>query len=105
MHERFIDEPLEPVVATADTSLMAAGGPGLPKAFWWHGQLVQVTAVLRAWRETGPCRHGSGEMYARKHWFEIATGEQKTMKIYFARQSRRSRKEPRWWLFSVSEPD
>jgi hypothetical protein len=101
--QRFVDEPLVPVAATADTSLMAAGAPGLPREFLWRGQTVEVAAVLRTWRETGKCRHGSGEMYARKHWFEIVTTEGAVMKIYFERQPRRGRKGHRWWLVTVSE--
>jgi hypothetical protein len=105
MTERFVDEPLEPVVATADTALMAGGAPGLPREFRWCGRTIEVTAVLRTWRETGKCRHGSGENYVRKHWFEVATADHETLKIYFERQPRRGRKESRWWLFTVSGPD
>jgi len=101
MAERFVDEPLVPVSSTADTSLMAAGGPGLPRAFLWRGRKVEVAAVLRSWRESGKCRHGSGEMYARRHWFEVTTTGGATMKIYFDRQPRGGRKEPRWWLFTI----
>ena len=104
---RFIDEAIEPVVATSDTARMAAGEPGLPGEFIWRGRTLKVAAVLRTWRETGPCRHGSGEMYVRKHWYEIlmATGE--IMKIYFERQPRRGTKHKgeRWWLFSMSEAE
>lgn len=105
MAERFVDEPLVPVAATADTSLMAAGGPGLPREFLWRGRTLEVAAVLRCWRESGTCRHGSGEMYVRKHWFEVVTTDRATLKIYFERQARRGRKEARWWLFTRSEPE
>lgn len=105
MAERFVDEPLEPAAETADTALMAGGGPGLPRKFLWRGRTVEVAALLRIWSETGSCRHGSGERYVRKHWFEVETTDGATMKIYFERQPRRGRKEPRWWLFTVSGPD
>jgi hypothetical protein len=105
MTERFVDEPLESVVATADTSLMAAGGPGLPHEFRWRGRTIEIAAVLRSWRETGKCRHGSAELYVRKHWFEVVTAGHETMKIYFDRQPRRGRKEARWWLFTISGSD
>ncbi len=103
MAKRFIDEPLVPVVSTADTALMASGAPGLPRSFGWRGRSVEIAAVLRSWRETGACRHGSGEKYARKHWFEIVTTDGEMMTIYFERQPRRGRKEPRWWLFTLAE--
>ena len=103
IRDRFISEALTPVATTCDTSRMAAGEPGLPEQFRWRGGTIDVAAVLGAWRETGPCRHGSGERYARKHWYEIQTPGKATMKIYFERQARGSRKAPRWWLFSISE--
>ncbi len=102
MSERFVDEAIVPVIATADTSRMAAGEPGLPQQFLWRGRTVEVVAVLRSWRETGKCHHGSPELYVRKHWFEVETADG-VMRIYFERQPRRGKKEPRWWLFSIRE--
>ena len=103
MPEQFISEPIKPLTETADTSRMAIGEPGLPQKFVWRGQTIVVTAVLRSWRETGRCRHGSPEMYVRKHWYEVATDSDRIMKIYFERQPRRGEKGARWWLFSVRE--
>ena len=105
MPEQFISEAIVPVVATCDTSRMAAGEPGLPREFVWRGRTIEVEAVLRTWRETGKCRHGSAELYARKHWFEVATASHGTLKIYFDRQPRRGNTKGRWWLFSVVEPE
>jgi len=105
MPERLVSEVLRPVVATSDTSRMAAGEPGLPREFMWRGRTIKITTVLRTWRETGKCRHGSPEMYVRKHWFEVATTANSTMKIYFERQTRSARKNDRWWLFTICEPE
>ena len=105
MPERFISEPIQPLTETADTSRMAIGEPGLPRKFVWRGRTISVTAVLRSWRETGRCRHGSPEMYVRKHWYEVATGSDGIMKLYFERQARRGQKGARWWLFSILGPD
>jgi hypothetical protein len=107
MTEQLISEALTPVVATSDTSRMALGEPGLPREFLWRGRTIRITTILRTWRETGKCHHGSPELYVRKHWYEVATDEDVTMKIYFDRQSRRGKghKEPRWWLFSMSGPE
>lgn len=102
MPERFVSESLKPLAESFDTAAMSVGGPGLPKEFLWRQETVTVAAVLRTWRETGPCHHGSGEMYARKHWFEVKTVSHGTMKIYFERQARKS-KAPRWWLYTVGE--
>lgn len=107
MSEQLISEALTPVTATSDTSRMAIGEPGLPQEFLWRGQTIRVTAVLRTWKETGKCTHGSPELYVRKHWYEVATESHGRMKIYFDRHPRphKGRKEPRWWLFSIEEPE
>jgi hypothetical protein len=106
MAEDFIGEAIEPVAATFDTSRMADGGPGLPREFRWRSEVVQIARVLSSWRETGPCRNGSEELYVRKHWFEVQTQSGATMRIYFDRQprSRSAKKSDRWWLFSVVTP-
>ena len=104
MTERLISEALKPLTETADTSRMAIGEPGLPQKFVWRGRTICVTAVLRSWRETGKCRHGSPEMYVRKHWYEVATESDGFMKLYFERQPRRGQKGAQWWLFSIREP-
>ncbi len=100
--DTFIGERIEPVSGTFDASGMAAGGPGLPWRFRWRGTEYEVAAVLKAWRETGPCRSGSSEQYVRKHWFEVRTTSGEVMALYFERQARSSReKKRRWWLFTV----
>lgn len=103
MAERFIGEAITPVPGSADTAHMAAGEPGLPSAFLWRGETLAVATVVRAWRETGRCTHGSPEMYARKHWFEIETDAGAVLKIYFERQPRRGSKVHRWWLYSMRD--
>lgn len=106
MAEQFLSEPIKPLTATSDTARMAGGEPGLPHAFTWRNETIEITEVLRTWRETGPCRHGSPENYTRKHWFEVRAASGCKMKIYFDRQPRPgSRKSSRWWLFSIDEPE
>ena len=102
--ERFVSEAIEPVAGSFDAGRMALGEPGLPAAFVWRGQRLEVVAVLRSWRETGLCRHGSPELYVRKHWFEVVTRDGATLKLYFDRQPRGGRRSARWWLFSVRGP-
>jgi hypothetical protein len=103
--ERFISEVIRPVGTTFDTSRMAVGEPGLPREFKWRERTIKIAAVLRTWRETGKCRHGSPELYVRKHWFEVATTSNTTMKIYFDRQPRKKQISDRWWLFTICEPE
>jgi hypothetical protein len=52
---------------------MAIGEPGLPREFLWRKETIRITAVLRTWKDTGPCTHGSPEKYVRKHWYEVET--------------------------------
>lgn len=103
MPEEFISEPIKPVTAKSDTSRMAAGEPGLPGEFIWRGQRIKVKGVLGSWKKTGPCTHASGEMYVRRHFYEIETDSGDKMKIYFDRNPVKARpKAARWWLFSRS---
>ena len=105
MPERLISEAIKPLTETSDTLRMAIGEPGLPRKFEWRGRTVTIAAVLRTWRENGKCRHGSAEMYVRKHWYEVATVSDGTMKLYFERQPRGGKRKARWWLFSICETD
>jgi phosphoribosylglycinamide formyltransferase-1 len=101
MTEQFVGEAIQPVAETFDPRGMSAGGPGLPQQFRWRRKTVQVARMLRSWRETGPCHHGSGESYVRKHWFQIETNSGDTMVIYFERQARSRSGKNRWWLYSM----
>jgi phosphoribosylglycinamide formyltransferase-1 len=101
MAERFINAAIQPVVGTIEATRMSTGEPGLPRQFRWMSQTIQIARVLRTWRETGPCHHGSGERYARKHWFEVVTNSGDTMKIYFERQAKSRRNKSRWWLNTI----
>lgn len=103
MKEKLISEPLIPVSSTFDTNRMASGEPGLPREFIWHDEKIIVVRVIREWRDTGPCRHGSGDRYIRKHWYEVEDELGRTLKIYFERNPRGKKKIPRWRLFSMTE--
>ena len=104
MPEQFISAAIQPVVEALDPGRMSSGEPGLPRQFRWGRRTIQIAHVLRTWRETGPCRHGSGEAYVRKHCFEIMTDAGEIMKIYFERQRRSRSNSARWWLFTIEKP-
>jgi hypothetical protein len=104
MAEQFISASIQPIGETFDTASMSAGGPGLPRQFQWKLQTIQIARVLKTWKETGPCRHGSGEAYVRKHWFEVLTASGDTMKIYFERLPRSRKGKNRWWLYTIDKP-
>jgi len=105
MAEQFISAAIQPIVGTFDAARMSTGEPGLPRQFRWRSQTIQIARVLKTWRETGPCHHGSGESYVRKHWFEVLTDCGDKMKIYFQRQPRSRKNKIRWWLFTVDTPE
>ena len=105
MKESFISETLMPVPSTLDTRRMASGEPGLPGEFTWRGATIRIVAIRREWRETGPCTHGSGEQYVRKHWYEVEDDAGRVLKIYFDRQLQGRNARARWRLFSLLEKD
>jgi len=100
-HKEFVSEPVIPVAGSFDTSSMTTGEPGLPARFAWRGAEYEIARVLEKWKTTGPCRHGSGEQYVRRHWFRVETTDQCVMELYFDRQPRSRQKMQRWWLATV----
>jgi phosphoribosylglycinamide formyltransferase-1 len=98
--KRLVSEDIQPVAGSFETAGMAAGGPGVPQEFDWRGRRYRVEKVLKAWRETAACRHGSGERYADKHWFEVVADSGETMTLYFERRPRKADGR-RWRLFSM----
>lgn len=100
--EQFVSEPIRPVEGSFDAAGMVRGEPGLPRRFVWRDTEYTVAEVLEVWKEDGPCRSGSPEMYLRKHWFRIATDQGLEMTLYFERQPRSKRRsKARWWLYTV----
>ncbi len=100
--EEFVSERLVPVAGTADMAGMSRGEPGLPGRFAWRGREYSVVGVLRKWKTSGPCDHGSGERYLRRHWYEIRTQPGLIMTIYCQRQAPSvKRRKGRWWIYSV----
>ncbi len=106
MAERFVSEPIQPASGTFDATGMTRGEPGLPQQFVWRNQQYAVAEVLEVWKEQGPCRSGSTEMYLRKHWYRIRTAQGPEMTIYFERQARSKREsKKRWWLYTVGSEE
>jgi len=106
MAEQFISEPIEPVPGAISVSGAARGEPGLPTRFVWRDREYGVAEVLERWKDTGPCHHGSGERYVRKHWFRVRTVKGPEMTLYFERQARSGReKKRRWWLYTITSTD
>lgn len=102
--ETFIGESITPEDASFSTAAMARGEPGFPGAFRWRGRSYTALAILEQWKQSGPCRHGSGERYVRQHWFRVKTVDDIEMTIYFERQ-RRSSGGSRWRLHTMRDTE
>jgi phosphoribosylglycinamide formyltransferase-1 len=104
MKEQFVSEQLTPIPAEMDILSAALGEPAIPWKFTWRGETIEIAKVIRKWKSTSPCTHGSGERYVRRHWYEITTVNGRYLRIYFERQSRsRRERKKRWWVFSEIE--
>lgn len=101
--ERFISESLEPRYGVGPGIPVRAGEPVLPGSFRWRGDEYPVLRLLESGRALGPCTHGSGERYVRRHWYRIETTGGLVMRIYFERRpAGRARSKQRWWLYALA---
>jgi len=95
----FVGEAILPAAGSFDATAMARGEPGVPKSFTWRGKEYVVARVRSAWKSTGKDR---GEVYLRRHWFEVETETGERMTIYCERQAKNLKKpKARWWLYAV----
>jgi len=102
MAEEFVSEEIVPSIGTFDPTVMAKGAPALPGRFRWRDTEYTVAEVIKTWKESGPDKYPSGQMYLRKHWFEVRTTDGAIMMIYFERQARSKHDaKKRWWLYSI----
>lgn len=115
----LVSEPVVPAPGTFDPAAMAAGSPGLPTRFRWRDDEYAVAELLSTGRDTGPCRHGSGERYVRRHYFRIradriapaappdgpdAPAASIVMTLYFERTGARAKPgSPRWFVYTVEK--
>jgi phosphoribosylglycinamide formyltransferase-1 len=102
----FVSASIRPLEASFNADAMAHGEPGLPRTFLWNSKTLAVCRLLRSWKDNAPCRHGSGERYVNRHWFECELESGETARLYFERRARRgSAPALRWHLFSLdSDP-
>jgi len=104
----FVSEKISPVPGTADLSALSRGEPGVPTAFVWRGQRFDVARTLERRKNMGEDR---GDVYVRRHYYDIETADALRMTIYFERnptsrgrdyKNRRGRKQ--WWLYTLTYP-
>lgn len=94
----FVSEPLRPDAGTADLAAMARGEPGLPKGFTWRGKHYAIVETLTQWKTNSD---GEGQVYLRRHWYQVRTDAGVVMTIHCLRQVKRGGQ--RWWVYRVDE--
>jgi len=103
--ETFISEPIAPEPGSFDTSMMAQGGPGIPRVFTWRGRRYEVLGVTDTWTSREPGKGmDRGYTYLRKHFYRVKTTSGEVMILQFDRKPQGSRGRQRWSLFSIETP-
>jgi hypothetical protein len=89
-----------PLVPTGDGFLTPTSGsePPIPRVFLWGGRRLLITEVLRSWRSTKADR---GDVYLKRHWYELRTASGEKLEVYYDRESRRAASS--WWLYAIEE--
>ena len=97
--ETFVSEAVTPEAGTFDAAAMARGEPGVPRAFVWRGRRFEAAEVVGRWKTSTRDR---GELYLRRHWFELRVASGERMTLYCERQAKNLRNpKARWWLYKV----
>jgi len=93
---KFVSEAVVPQ-GDFDGSSVANGEPALPTSFAWRGEVLTVAAVLDTRRGL---KEDRGDVYLRKHYYEVELADGRTATFYMDRQAKAGR--PRWWLYTIS---
>ncbi len=97
----LISEPIAARAGTADARRMGRGEPGLPTGFTWRGVNYDAVDVMSTWKHSS--REGSsaqGQLYLRRHYYQLRMSDGRLWTIYFTRQSARSgNPKLRWFLY------
>ena len=97
----FVSEPIEPDIGSSDIGAMSRGEPGVPRAFIWRGRRYRVAHSSAARRALGEDR---GDVYVRRHYYDVETTDALRMNIYFERNPSNRSQRKRWWLYTVALP-
>jgi len=102
----FISESMTPLFKGQSVQSHVPGEPVLPDGFMWREKEYWIESVLKAWKESGPCRSGASELYLRKHWYQVRMTDHTEMEVYFERQARSTKqRKQRWWLYTVEKAE
>jgi RimJ/RimL family protein N-acetyltransferase len=98
----FISERITLEPGSSDVSAMSRGEPGVPKAFVWRGSRFETAHLVLTRRDMGTDR---GDVYVRRHYYEIETTDQLRMVLYFERNPSDRTKRKAWWLYTLAFPE
>lgn len=100
----LISEAVEPGGGWLSVDGMGRGEPGVPEQLTWRGRQTQVAECVRTWRKFGP--EPTGELYLRRHYFELRMSDGGTWIVYCLRQAGRAGAAARrWYLERVIAPE
>lgn len=99
----LISEAITPHAGTCSAEAMGRGTPGLPTGFDWRGESYAIVEVRRAWKHSSrEGAHAGGDLYLRRHYYELLMSDGATWTVYFVRQTPRSgNPKQRWFLYYV----
>ncbi len=81
---------------------MGRGEPGLPGAFTWRDEVFGVQGTLRTWKESSREGGAGGELYLRRHCYELLMSDGSIWSVYFTRQAPSGKPtKSRWFLYSI----
>ncbi len=103
----FISESIFPTGDQFDSGAMSRGEPGLPRAFSWRNNQYAVASVVRQWKGTSAeGGRAGGEVYLRRHYFELRMSDGSVWTIYFVRQTPKcGSAKLRWYVYTVDQID
>ncbi len=90
----------EPIVPSGDGFFTPANGiePPVPRVFLWRERRLEIVEIVGRSRSTKVDR---GDVYLKRHRFELKSASGETLEVYYDRDARRGR--PQWWLYAIEE--
>lgn len=99
----FVSEPIKPLAGTAQAIALGRGEPGLPDGFIWRDRTYRIVQRRSQWKaSSAEGGKPGGEVYLRRHYFELTMDDGATWTVYFVRQAASSGSaKRRWFLYTL----
>lgn len=98
----FVSERIVPEFGSFDIAGLARGEPSVPRAFAWRDSRFEVARITGTKRATGEDR---GDVYVRRHYYDVETSDALRMSLYFERNPSDRHRRKAWWLYTVTFPE